>query len=57
VLQAAVQAEKTHMVNLNLLKSLRPVFGSVHLSEITPEQDYLLPPAANDPARAPSFYF
>ena len=31
------RAEKTHQENLKVLKLLRPVFGSLRLSEITPE--------------------
>ena len=31
------RAEKTHLENLNALKFLRPAFGSLRLSEITPE--------------------
>ena len=31
------RAEKTHLENLNALKFLRPVFGSLRLSEITTE--------------------
>ena len=31
------RAEKTHRENLKILKLLRPVFGSLRLSEITPE--------------------
>jgi integrase len=37
------RAEKTHSANLNALKFLRPAFGSLRLSDITPEaiEDYL----------------
>jgi len=37
------RAEKTHEANLNALKFLRPAFGSLRLSEITPEaiEDYI----------------
>ena len=41
--QPPFRAEKTHSANLNALKFLRPVFGSLPLSEITPEaiEDYV----------------
>lgn len=37
------RADKTHLENLNALKFLRPAFGEVRLSEITPEliEEYL----------------
>lgn len=37
------RAPNTHLQNMNALKSLPPVFGSVWLSEITPEavEDYI----------------
>lgn len=37
------RAPNTHLQNMNALKSLRPVFGSLRVSEITPEavEDYL----------------
>jgi integrase len=37
------RAAKTHSANLNALKFLRPAFGSLRLSEVTPEgiEDYL----------------
>ena len=37
------RAEKTHAANLNALKFLRPAFGELRLSEITPEaiEDYI----------------
>ena len=37
------RAEKTHLENLNALKFLRPAFGCLRLSEITPEaiEDYI----------------
>jgi len=31
------RSQKTHLMNINAIKLLRPTFGSTHLSEITPE--------------------
>jgi integrase len=38
-----VRSPNTHLQNMNALKSLRPIFGALRLSEITPEavEDYI----------------
>lgn len=40
------RSQKTHLMNINAIKLLRPRFGSTHLSDITPEaiESYLKAP-------------